>query len=371
MKHLGLQIALALGGLELLAAPQAHAQAADPKKPLAAEAAKPTVPVQPAAAAKPAVPVQPAAAATPAVPAPAPAATPAGPAQPADPAKVPDAPAIAQDLHDQDPGVRATANLRQVYTELEDTSSQLKAADIAAELKAAPKPGPRRAKALKNLSTLTKKTTAVVAAAPPGVKRALTPAAKKAAKETEAAVTPAPPPAPATGGDITFQNGSNLRYGPTVSLLRYQTSRRSDEPGRLRDYTPALALLPAQFGFQFVYRPAETPWRLPLPSHKWYQLLSAGGMLLAHVDTGDASRGSLSLAATLGLFEDSIGLGVGFDLYRGIPVRGADGKAGSSTVYTGLLAPAFAREGELTPENAFVVITLNLAWLTKTVAGEL
>ena len=63
----------------------------------------------------------------------------------------------------------------------------------------------------------------------------------------------------------------------------------------------------------------------------------------------------------LGLFEDTLGLGFGFDLYRGIPVQGPDGESGGSTVPTGLLAWAFAREGEITPENAFVVLTINLA----------
>jgi hypothetical protein len=309
------------------------------------------------------------------------------PSPPANEAKATDIPLpdaaqaeLKANLKADDPGVRAAANLQKAFQawqkepgtdKLAIEANSREAATIAAAMKAAPRRGPKRTKALKQLNALVQKTKADLEIAPPEVQTSVRSTVTKASAlvdEVSAEGASAPKSSP---GDVTFTDGSNLRYGPTVSLLRFQTSRRKDEPGRLRDYTPALDLLPAQVGFQFIYRPSATPWQLRLPKHKTYQLLSAGGILLAHVDTNRAALGSLSLAATLGLFDDSIGLGVGFDLYRGIPVRGADGQAGSATAYTGLLAAALAREGELTPENAFVVVTLNLAWLTKTVAGEL
>jgi hypothetical protein len=170
--------------------------------------------------------------------------------------------------------------------------------------------------------------------------------------------------------EIEFARGETLRYGLSLSLLRFTTSRRPDEPARLRNYTPALELLPAEFGFQFSYRPAASPWRLKKKGDDRFQLLSAGGILLARVDNINFARGGIAIAAVLGLFEETIGVGVGVDLYRGIAVQGADGTAGGGTAYTGILGWAFARQGEVTAENVFVVITLNLSQLAGNLQGQ-
>ncbi|HMI86910.1 MAG TPA: hypothetical protein VK550_22605 [Polyangiaceae bacterium] len=197
--------------------------------------------------------------------------------------------------------------------------------------------------------------------------------------EKERAKIAAPPPTTLPSGRVTsekqaseieFARGETLRYGLSLSLLRFTTSRRPDEPARLRNYTPALELLPAEFGFQFSYRPAASPWRLKKKGDDRFQLLSAGGILLARVDNINFARGGIAIAAVLGLFEETIGVGVGVDLYRGIAVQGADGTAGGGTAYTGILGWAFARQGEVTAENVFVVITLNLSQLAGNLQGQ-
>jgi hypothetical protein len=176
---------------------------------------------------------------------------------------------------------------------------------------------------------------------------------------------------------IEFANGDLLKYGPTVSLLRLSAARPSNEPARYRDYRPELRLIPPEFGLQFVYRPSTAPWRLQTTASratkdgtKAFQLMSVGGMLLASIDKDDIRRGSVSLAATMTFFEDVIGLGVGVDLYRGIPVAGVGGP-GTETAYTGLLAWCFAKEGEVTPENVFFVVTLGLAPLVNAITGSI
>lgn len=167
-----------------------------------------------------------------------------------------------------------------------------------------------------------------------------------------------------------FKRGDRLQYGPTVSLLRFNTSRAPDEPGSERNYEPRLELVPAEFGFQFVYEPWASPWRLVRADGKSFQLISAGGILLAQVDKNRAERGSLGLAATMSFFDQVLGLGLGVDLYRGIPTLGANGRSGGETAYTGLLAWSFARDGELTAENVFFVVTLGLQPIISGLTGQ-
>lgn len=178
--------------------------------------------------------------------------------------------------------------------------------------------------------------------------------------------TPAPPPPQQT----TFAGGGTLSYGVTLSLLQYSTSRSPSEPGRLRDYTPKLEVLPTEIGFQFVYNPQYAPWRLVKQDGSTFQLMSFGGALLVRVKDEGLSQGNISLAAELGFFENAISIGVGVDLYRGIPVLGANGVPGAGTAYTGLLAAAFAREGEVTPENVFVLVSFSLTGIINTLSGK-
>lgn len=179
------------------------------------------------------------------------------------------------------------------------------------------------------------------------------------------------PPAQSTLEEIEFRRGDKLRYGPTISLLRFSVARDRAEPGRYRNYEPQLEFIPAEFGFAFVYQPHNRPWRINRKGNGTFQLISVGGMLLTSIDKNDVSRGSLSLAATLGFFQDIVGLGIGLDLYRGIETAGPGGAVGKDTAYTGLLAWSLSPRGEVTPENVFFVVTLGLLPLVNSITGEL
>jgi hypothetical protein len=168
----------------------------------------------------------------------------------------------------------------------------------------------------------------------------------------------------------TFQSGSTLSYGVTLSLLQFSTLRSPNEPGRYRNYAPNLEVLPTELGFQFVYNPAFSPWRLNKQDGKTFQLISVGGALLARIKSQALEQGNISLAVQLGFFDNAISLGVGIDLYRGIPVLSGTGVSGGGTAYTGLLAWAFAREGEVTPENVFVVVSFSLSKIVGAISGE-
>jgi hypothetical protein len=169
----------------------------------------------------------------------------------------------------------------------------------------------------------------------------------------------------------TLLNGSRLSWGITGSLLRFQTQRSQNLPGRNRNFRPRYEFVPGEAGFQFLVEPSSSPWRLQMKNGDTLQLMSWGGLLLASLGEDKAlERGSLSFGATLVFFKNAIGLGGGFDLYRGIPVQGADGAPGGDTAFTGVLAWAFAQEGEVTAENAFVVVTVNLSSLIGALSGK-
>lgn len=159
---------------------------------------------------------------------------------------------------------------------------------------------------------------------------------------------------------LDLMQGGSVHYGLTLSLAQFNVVRSESEPAAWRNYAPNFKFVPTTIGFQFTYQPAGEPWRIQKNDESYFQLMSAGGMVLLSVDSRNAELGALSLGATLGFFEDVLGLGIGFDLYRGIPVRGLDGTSGGGTAYTGVLAWAFSPRGEVTPENVFVVLTLGL-----------
>jgi hypothetical protein len=349
----------------------------------------------PAAPAPARAPAAPAPARAPAAPAPAPAApapvtvatpvidpaTAAAPAAPTTPtASAPAASPAAQKGSDDDRAKDSISSLRKQVDVWQQTNAQtgnkereaklLRTSAALAEAEselAKPKDerSPGRMKSavtkIRSLSTLVEDVPPEDAAQPPPGLDATT--IETAAENVEAATRNPAPMAGTSGRQVKLPSGSDFNYGLTVSLLRYSVARLEDQPARVRNYSPRFEALPAEFGFQFTFRPSNAPWRLRTASKDGFQLLSVGGIMLARVDNEKFSRGELGFAATLQVLEDSIGIGVGFDLYRGIPVQGPDGQRGGATAYTGLLSWALARDGEITPENVFVLITLNVAGL--------
>ncbi len=184
---------------------------------------------------------------------------------------------------------------------------------------------------------------------------------------------PAAPPAPTPDQQtqVEFRTGDRLRYGLSASLFEFSVERPNNEPGRLRRYAPTFDVVPAEIGFQFTLQPSGSPWRLQKADTSTFQLMSCGGMLLVRIDNKNLAQGAVAVGATLNFFENVLGIGVGVDLYRGVPIQGANGAASGSTAYTGLLAWAFAPQGEMTPEDVFVVLTFGLDPIVKALSGEL
>jgi hypothetical protein len=185
-----------------------------------------------------------------------------------------------------------------------------------------------------------------------------------------AAEAPARADAQPAASTQTFENGATLSYGVTLSLLQFSAARSANEPGRLRNYTPSLEVLPAEIGFQFIFNPQNAPWRLNKKDDSRFQLMSIGGAILARIRNEGLVQGNLSLAIELGFFENSLSIGLGVDLYRGIPILSGSGVAGGGTAYTGLLAAAFVKEGELTPENVFLLVSFSLSGVVNALSGK-
>lgn len=157
-----------------------------------------------------------------------------------------------------------------------------------------------------------------------------------------------------------------LAYGPTATLLRFNATRRSTEPGRNRRYEPDLQVVNGELGFQFVWEP--NTWGKKTKSGGHLQIAGVGGAFLFNV-VKDKQR-SLSLATQLTFFNNSIGLGLGFDLYRQIRISTSSTDSAEGVAHTGVLAWSFSGEGELTAENVFFVASINLASLVSGLSGD-
>jgi hypothetical protein len=101
---------------------------------------------------------------------------------------------------------------------------------------------------------------------------------------------------------------------------------------------------------------------MPTKSGESLQIIGFGGMLLMEPhfsNPNNRHKTSLSLAGVVSLLNDSIGLAIGVDLYRAIPIRSADGSTRYNHAETGLLGWALSPTGEFTPENVMFLVTLN------------
>ncbi len=166
---------------------------------------------------------------------------------------------------------------------------------------------------------------------------------------------------------IETARGDVIRYGLTATMLRFHVLRDPALPGRERSYEPELDVVPGEFGFQVTVAPHYSPLCLRTRDGKPFQVMSIGGMFLVDPDAGGHS--SWSVAGLLSFLNDTIGVGIGFDLYRAIPVRGADGQPGSAVAHTGLLSWATSATGEMTPENLLFLVTLNASSVAKALGG--
>lgn len=174
-----------------------------------------------------------------------------------------------------------------------------------------------------------------------------------------------------SGEDVVETDGGHkIRWGFDLSVLRVSATRRPDEPARMRHYEMDLSTVPGAFGFSVLWDPPGSPWRLKLKNKDDFQLLSVATMLL--FEKGNiVPQSRISFGVGIGLLERFIILGFLVDLYRGVPAQDADGRNGRDTAETGVLAWAWGRQGEFTPENISFVINLGLSQLfTKVGTGQ-
>ncbi|HJL17294.1 MAG TPA: hypothetical protein RMH99_16625 [Sandaracinaceae bacterium LLY-WYZ-13_1] len=171
------------------------------------------------------------------------------------------------------------------------------------------------------------------------------------------------------GSSFELANGDAISWGLVLSAVRFRVSRREDQPGRVRDYQPDIDVFSGQFGFQVIWNPDDPPFTVELEDGGSLQVFSIGFQLLGAIDTERFEQSELAITLSIGLLNNVLGLGFGFDLYRGIPILDRNGLPGGDTAFTGLLPWAWATEGEMTPENFVATIYLNLTGLVSAVQG--
>lgn len=170
-------------------------------------------------------------------------------------------------------------------------------------------------------------------------------------------------------GQAQLANGDEVRWGLAFSAVRFRVSRRADQVGRLRDYQPNVDFFSGQFGFSVAWLPHGSPARLELSAGNTLQLFSIGFQIMGQLRTEIPAQSELSFILSLGMFNNVVGIGIGIDLYRGVPILGANGIVGGDTAYTGLLSWAVADEGEITPENFVGILFIDVTSAVDAIRG--
>lgn len=161
------------------------------------------------------------------------------------------------------------------------------------------------------------------------------------------------------------------RISAAAQLLTFTSLRRRNLPARERTFDPEVGIFP-NVSLLILNRPCAfraevaTGRTCPGPTAPGtLQVASIGLNVLLGIDTGADSMPRFGVGAALAFLDDIIGLSVGVDLYRAI--RTDDGDA---PLHTGLLALAFATEGEFTPENFWIGVFINIEGGLSALAGR-
>ncbi len=160
---------------------------------------------------------------------------------------------------------------------------------------------------------------------------------------------------------VLHLNRGDWSWGLGVPLLRLGVLRRPDEPGYMRNFEPQLQALTPQITFQVTYRPNGPPWRREdRETGSPTQVIAMSGLIIGGLDSVHSLRSEIAIGFSVDFLDGVLSLGVGVDLYRGVPVRDGAGAAGEDTVPTGLFSWAMTRNGEFTAENVFLILNLGL-----------
>ncbi len=163
------------------------------------------------------------------------------------------------------------------------------------------------------------------------------------------------------------------RLTGAVALVSVSIQRRADEAARERRFEPSLEGT-GGFSLLVLHRPCgmrrviESGEACPEGAERkpTIQLVSFGLNLLFALPSSQGNTfPRLGLGLAMLFFDDAIGFTLGIDLYRGIDVL----DTGRSTVaHTGLFS-LFTPEGELTWENGYFGVLLNIEGLARQISG--
>ena len=160
---------------------------------------------------------------------------------------------------------------------------------------------------------------------------------------------------------IELKNGDRVSYGVTLAAVRLRATRDPSQDARERDYQPEAEFVPTLLGLRVVYEPSPSPWRIRTAGEP-LQLIGIEFALYLEKADGNALE-SLSAGVGLTLMEGLLGVGLAFDVYRQVPVKGGHAE-------TGIMPWALSRGGEVTAENVSVMVTIGLEPIVKALTGS-
>lgn len=162
---------------------------------------------------------------------------------------------------------------------------------------------------------------------------------------------------------------TDFEFGAGLSFFRIGALRDPSLPARTRHFEPDIRTVTTNLIFQVSIRPSGNPWRRTNEATlRSFQIFSLAPFLLLDI-AKPLERSELALGFGLGLLEDAVVFGVGFSLYRGIPVRSGSGASGGDTVPTGLIAALLMSDGQITLEDLFFTVNLNVVAIGRSLLG--
>lgn len=160
---------------------------------------------------------------------------------------------------------------------------------------------------------------------------------------------------------IALKNGDRISYGVTLAAVRLRATRDPNQDARLRDYQPEADFVPTLVGLRIVYEPSGGPWRLDTAGEPM-QLIGIEFPLYLEKGTGNSLE-SLSAGVGLTLVDGLLGVGLAFDVYRVVKVKGGQTE-------TGIMPWTLSRTGEVTAENVAVMVTIGLDPIVNALSGS-
>ena len=175
------------------------------------------------------------------------------------------------------------------------------------------------------------------------------------------------PPTSVQPGDLRERRDPLLRSHPR-DPRNTRPCAPPAEPARLRNYGSTVEVSAGDW-IPVHLQSADVAAGHHKQTERPFQLMSIGGWLLTRIRNQGLAQGNISLAVELGFFEIRSLVGVGVDLYRGIPVLSSDGVVGGATAVHRPAGRGIREEGEADGRKRVRRLLVRLTKLVAAISG--